>query len=202
VCEAGAEAPKKKKLHDRHRLHPPTSCRTPTVCLPPTACRPTTHQSTPTIMSRSPSPLLPEIKSLYVGQQFEDFPAFKTAMRMWAVSDPRKFTYRFKKSDKIRNNVVCVHAEKGCPFKVNATFSLVKECVTVIVVEDDHTCVGTAPVQRSIASTQAWLQEILPRTITITKATKPSDISDAVAHKHGVVIGYEAAKKAKKAHSR
>jgi len=30
--------------------------------------------------------------------------------------------------------------------------STLKECVTVIVVEDDHTCVGTAPVQRSIAS--------------------------------------------------
>jgi len=68
----------------------------------------------------------------------------------------------------------------------------------VIVIEDDHTCVGTASVQRSIASTQAWLQEILPSTIMITKATKPNDISDTVAHKHGVVIGYEAAKKAKK----
>jgi len=32
----------------------------------------------------------------------------------------------------------------------------------------------------------------------MTKATKPNDISDAVAHKHGVVIGYEAAKNAKK----
>jgi len=112
VGEAGAETPKKKNLH-RLQLHPPTSSQAPTVCLSPTARRPTAHQSSSTIMSRSPSPPLPEIKSLYIGQQFEDFPAFKTAMRMWAVSDPRKFTYRFKKSDKTRNNVVCVHAEKG-----------------------------------------------------------------------------------------
>jgi len=74
----------------------------------------------------------------------------------------------------------------------------VKECATATVVENDHTCVGTAPAQRSIASTQAWLQKILLSPITIAEAMKPSDISDAVTHKRGVVIGYEAAKRAKK----
>jgi len=34
---------------------------------------------------------------MYDSQQFEDLPAFETAMWMWAVSDPQKFTYRFKK---------------------------------------------------------------------------------------------------------
>jgi len=41
------------------------------------------------------------------------------------------------------------------------------------------------------------LQLVLPTTITISKATTPAMIQDAVAHKHGVQIGYEAAKKVK-----
>jgi hypothetical protein len=62
VGEAGAEAPKKKNLH-RIQLHLPTSSRAPTVCPSPTTRRPTAHQSSSTIMSRSLSPPLPEIKS-------------------------------------------------------------------------------------------------------------------------------------------
>ena len=110
-------------------------------------------------------------------------------MQDWALSDPRKFTFRFKKSDRTRNTVVCVHADTGCPFKVNATYSLVKERVTMIGIEEEHNCTGVRPVERSLSSRQDWLLRVLPTTITISKATTPAMIQDAVAHKHGVRIG-------------
>ena len=155
--EAGAEAPKKKNLHPLNFIRPHPAGRRPSASYPPPADRLPTNP--PPLLCLVLHPHHYQRLNLFISVNNLRTPTFKTAMRMWAVSDPRKFTYRFKKSDKTRNNVVCIHAGKGCPFKVNATFSTLKECVAVIVVEDDHTCVGTAPVQRSIASTQAWLQE-------------------------------------------
>ena len=140
-------------------------------------------------MSRSPSPPVPVIKALYIGQEFDDFKSFKTAMQDWALSDPRKFTSRFKKSDRTRNTIVCVHAySTGCPFKVNETYSVARKCVTVVAIEDEHNCTGVRPVERSSSSRQDWLQRVLPTTITISKATTPAMIQDAVTHKHGIQI--------------
>ena len=53
-------------------------------------------------------------------------------------------------------------------------------------------------MERSSSSRQNWSQRVLPTAITISKATTPAVTQDAVAHKHGVQIGYKAAKKAKK----
>jgi len=66
-------------------------------------------------------------------------------MQDWPLSDPCKFTFRFTKSDRTPNTVVCVYANTRCPFKVSATCSVVKECVTVVVVvvvEEEHNCMG------------------------------------------------------------
>ena len=141
-------------------------------------------------MSRSPSPPpVPVIKALCIGQEFDDFKSFKTVMQDWALSDPRKFTFRFKKSDRTRNTIVCVHADStGCPFKVNGTYSVARECVTVVAIEDEHNCTGVRPMERSSSSRQDWLQRVLPTTITISKATTPAMIQDAVTHKHGIQI--------------
>ena len=54
-----------------------------------------------------------------------------------------------------------------------------------MAVEEEHNCMGIGPVE-----------SVLPTTITISMVT-PAMIQDAVAHKHGVRIGYEVAKKAK-----
>ena len=106
-------------------------------------------------MSRSPSPPVPVIKALCIGQEFDDFKSFKTAMQDWALSDPRKFTFRFKKSDRTRNTIVCVHADStGCPFNVTATYSVARECVTAVAVEDEHNCTGVRPAERSSSSLQ------------------------------------------------
>ena len=97
-----------------------------------------------------------------------------------------------KTSDRTRNTSVCVHADStGRPFKVNATYSVARECVTVVVTEDEHNCTGVRPVERSFNSRQDWLQRVLPTTITISKATTPATIQDAVAHEHGVQIEYQ-----------
>ena len=133
-------------------------------------------------MSRSPSPLpVPVIKALCIGQEFDNFKSFKTAMQDWALSNPRKFTFRFKKSDRTRNTVVSVHADStGCPFKVNATYSVAMECVTVVGIEEEHNCTGVRPVERSSSSRQNRLQRVLPTTITTSKATTTAMIRDAV----------------------
>jgi len=76
--------------------------------------------------------------------------------------------------------------EYRVPFKVNATYSAVKECFTVVVVvvEEEHNCMGMGPVERSSSSRHDyWLQRVL---ITISKATTTAMIQDAVAHRHRV----------------
>ena len=39
---------------------------------------------------------------------WDGFKSFGIAMQDWALSDLRKFNFRFKKSDRTRNTVVCI----------------------------------------------------------------------------------------------
>jgi hypothetical protein len=59
-------------------------------------------------------------------------------------------------------------------------YSVAKECVTVVGIEEEHNCTGVRPVERSSSSRQNWLQRVLPTTITTSKATTPAMIRDAV----------------------
>ena len=53
------------------------------------------------------------------------------------------------------------HANTGCPFKVNATYSVVKECVTVVAVEEEQNCMGIdRAVERSSIFRHDWLQRV------------------------------------------
>jgi len=75
------------------------------------------HRSISITTSRSLSPPpAPVIKAIRIGQEFDDFKAFKIAMQDWTLSDPRKFTFRVKNLDRTRNTVVCVRVNAGCPF--------------------------------------------------------------------------------------
>ena len=49
------------------------------------------------------------------GDEFVDFKAFKAAMADWSITGEHKFTFRYQKSDKTRNIVVCAHTD--CSFK-------------------------------------------------------------------------------------
>ena len=86
-------------------------------------------------------------------------------MQDWGLSGNTKFNIRYQKSDSSRNIVVC--AEAGCRFRVYAVLSGNKEYVFVATVLDEHNCVGAAPMFRSLASQQIWLQRILPTTIPL-----------------------------------
>ena len=56
-----------------------------------------------------------------VGDEFVDFKAFKAAMSDWSITGEHKFTFRYQKSDKMRNIVVCAHAD--CSFRVYAAMN-------------------------------------------------------------------------------
>ena len=49
-----------------------------------------------------------------VGHEFLGFKAFKAAMADWSITGAHKFIFRYQKSCKARNIVVCAHA--GCFF--------------------------------------------------------------------------------------
>ena len=70
--------------------------------------------------------------------------------------------------------------------------------VKVVTVNPNHICVGAAMQPRSTANRQAWLQRILPATLTVTKITTPSQIIEAVKLHHQATITNDAAKHAKK----
>jgi len=53
-----------------------------------------------------------------------------------------------KKNRTEHEALLSVCANTGCPFKVNATYSVVKECVTVVV-EEEHNCMRIGLVERS-----------------------------------------------------
>ena len=95
-----------------------------------------------------------------------DFAVFKVAMQDWAIGGAHKFAIRYKKSDATRNVVICT--QQDCPFRISATFDKTHGCVKVIIVNDEHVGVGVAPIRRAVANSQAWLQRILPTTITIS----------------------------------
>ena len=124
------------------------------------------------------------------GQEFVDFATFNVAMPDWAIGGAHKFAIRYRKSDDTCN--VVIYAQQDCPFRISATFDKTHGCVKVIKVNGEHVCVGVAPVRRAVANSQAWLQRILPTTITITKNTTPSQIRDAVKLHNQVLVGYSA----------
>ena len=70
-------------------------------------------------VSFSVPPPLPETKPLYVGPQFEDFPAPpKTAIRRRAVSNPQKFTHVSLQKKNRQNTQQCLFAStprRGAP---------------------------------------------------------------------------------------
>ena len=127
------------------------------------------------------------------GDEFVDFKAFKAAMADWSITGEHKFTFRYQKSDKTRNIIVCAYADYF--FRVYAAMNKDRNMVKVVTVNLNHICVGAVMQPRSTANRQACLQRILPATLTIAKKTTPSD---AVKLHHKVSITYDAAKRAKK----
>ena len=130
------------------------------------------------------------------GDEFVDFKAFRAAVADWSITGEHKFTFRYQKSDKTRNIVVCAHVD--CSFRVYAAINKDRNMVKVVTVNHNHICVGAVMQPRSAANRQAWLQRILPATLTIPKKTTPSEIIDAVKLHHKVSITCDAAKRAKK----
>ena len=131
-----------------------------------------------------------------VGDEFVDFNALKAAMSDWSITGEHKFTFRYQKSNKMRNIVIGAHADCSC--RLYAAMNKDHNMVEVITANPNHICVGAVVQPRSTANRQAWLQRILPATLTVTKKTTPSDIIDAVKLHHQVSITYTAAKRAKK----
>ena len=128
-----------------------------------------------------------------VGDEFVDFKAFKAD---WSITGEHKFTFRYQKSDKTRNIAVCAHAD--CSFRVYAAMNRNRGMVEVITANPNHIRVGAVMQPRSTANRQAWLQRILPATLTVTKKTTSSEIIDAVKLHHQVSITHTATKRAKK----
>ena len=54
--------------------------------------------------------------------------------------------------------------------------------------DEKHTRLGAAPVNRGRSSQQGWLQRIFPSTLSATKTTTPRLVIDAVALHHKVQI--------------
>ena len=96
---------------------------------------------------------LPAINAMYIGQEFDNLKSSKAMMRGWALlSDLRKSTFRFKNRAGLATlSSLCMQILLD-PFKVNATYSLAKECVTVIRIEEEHNCAGVRPVERCTSS--------------------------------------------------
>ena len=131
-----------------------------------------------------------------VGDEFGDFKASKATMAVWSMNDEHKFYFRYQKSDKKRNIVAYTHAD--CSFRVYAVTNKDGDMVKVTIISPNHICMGAVMQPHSTANWQAWLQRILPATLTVTKKTTPSEMINAVKLHHQVSITYGAAKRAKK----
>jgi len=95
-------------------------------------------------------PPVPVTKAIRIEQGFDDFKPFKIANAgLGAVGRSQihlPLQKKKKKSDKTRNTVVCLRAKAGCPSRASAIYSVVKECVTVDVVEEEtQNCMGIGP---------------------------------------------------------
>ena len=99
------------------------------------------------------------------GDQFVDFKAFKAAMQDWSTTGAHKFNFRYKKSNSLRNIVVCAHDD--CPFRVSAIYSSTRQCVVVVSIGGKHNCIGAGQIGCGPSSQQTWLQRILPTSLSI-----------------------------------
>ena len=127
-----------------------------------------------------------EAREIVVCAHADYFFRLYVAMPDWSITGEHNFTFRDQKSDKARNIVVCAHADYS--FRVYAAMDKDRGTVEVITANPNHICVGAVMQPRSTANRQAWLQRIVPATLSDTKKTTPSQIIDDVKFHHKVPI--------------
>jgi len=63
-------------------------------------------------------------------------------MQDWALSDPRKFTFRFKNRTEHVTPLSVYTRIRGAILRSVQQNSVAKKCVTAVVVEEEHHCIG------------------------------------------------------------
>ena len=71
-----------------------------------------------------------------VGDEFADFKSPKDTMADWSIAGKHKPTFRYQKSDKTRNIVLCAHANSS--FRVYAAMNKEHDMVKVVTVDPNH----------------------------------------------------------------
>lgn len=133
-------------------------------------------------------------KTPELGQLFLSFDTLKKALQDWSVRET--FSFKVEKKDQSRGIYRCI--VNNCPWRVRANRTT-NEDVKITVLNSEHNCIAAQIVEkRTPASTQTWLQQILPDHLVITKDTRPREIVDCLRLRFGEEINYQVALRVKK----
>lgn len=133
-----------------------------------------------------------EDQNLYVGQEFPDVKAFRSAIKEAAIA--HHFELRIVKSDLIRYIAKC--ASEGCPWRIRAIKLPNAPTFTIRSLEGTHTCGKNAQNGHHQASVD-WIVNFIEERLRDNINYKPKDILHDIYKQYGITIPYKQAWRAK-----
>ncbi|XP_055801497.1 uncharacterized protein LOC129870680 [Solanum dulcamara] len=133
-----------------------------------------------------------EDQNLFVGQEFPDVKAFRSAIKEAAIA--QHFELRIVKSDLIRYIAKC--ASEGCPWRIRAIKLPNAPTFTIRSLEGTHTCGKNAQNGHHQASVD-WIVNFIEERLRDNINYKPKDILHDIYKQYGITIPYKQAWRAK-----
>ncbi|XP_059277782.1 uncharacterized protein LOC132031947 [Lycium ferocissimum] len=132
-----------------------------------------------------------EEQKIFVGQEFPDVKAFRSAIKEAAIA--QHFELRIVKSDLIRYIAKC--ASEGCPWRIRAIKLPNVPTFTIRSLEGTHTC-GKNANGHHLASVD-WIVNFIEERLRDNINYKPKDILHDIYQQYGITIPYKQAWRAK-----
>lgn len=133
-----------------------------------------------------------ENQNIFVGQEFPDVKAFRSAIKEAAIA--QHFELRIVKSDLIRYIAKC--ASEGCPWRIRAIKLPNAPTFTIRSLEGTHTCGKNAQNGHHQASVD-WIVNFIEERLRDNINYKPKDILHDIYKQYGITIPYKQAWRAK-----
>jgi hypothetical protein len=122
------------------------------------------------------------------GSEYTCWPDLRRALNDWAIKE--KFSFRTPRKEPDAATFAC--ASNACGWKCRARKN--RDGLLVLsIVESTHQCVGAGVGKYRPASSAAWLDEVVSRHLSVTKATSPKDIIDCIRVRFGEEVSYKVA---------
>lgn len=131
--------------------------------------------------------------TFYVGQQFENPKTFRKAIIDYSIDKGRNIP--FSKNDSTRVCAECEHKDKGCKWRIWASWERGRRSFTVKTFVSEHTC-GRTPIIKKMTS--HWIAEHYQNLFKVNPYMRVQDIQETIWLEKGIRVSKDKAARARR----